>query len=374
MSRRVLAMVLLAGIAAGAAGAQGIAITVHPSRPLIERSDCCQFLNFDFVATNAGAVPAELIEIRVTGVDRRGGVLFVKRLHGQARLPGIATVPNRIVPAGGELAVLNPFHTHDRSVQIARLDYRFNVRRGGDVDTVTVVVRPLEYVTRTRLVVPVIGRVLVHDGHDFYAHHRRLDITRFKDTDMKQFDRYAYDLTLVDERGELHPPGNPRIETSFGWGATVVAPGDGTIIDAENGAIDRLPGAPPFDEAAVGTDYRQFLGNFVVIDHHNGEYSVLAHLRQGSVSVARGDRVRAGQRIAQIGVSGEGGRVPHLHYQLQDGPDPFRSEGLPSSFTAFHRLRGTTRIPVARGQIDTGDIVDGSPGSGARVSPPRNQP
>lgn len=357
--RRVIA---LAVVVAAPAVAQPVAITVHPVRPLIERSDCCQFLNFDFVATNPASQAAELIEIGVVGLDRADGVLFRRRLHGQARLPAIATIPNRIVPASGELAVLNPFHTLDGSLRIARLRYQFQFRRGPGVDTVTVAVDPLEYRTRTRLVVPVAGRVLVHDGHEFYAHHRRLDITRFKDTGMKQFDRYAYDLTVVDRHGELRPAGTTSVETSFGWGATVMAPGDGVVIDAENGSVDRLPGAPPFDEEAVGTDYRQYLGNFVVIDHRNGEYSVLAHLRQGSVRVTRGDRVRAGQPIAQIGVSGEGSPrpVPHLHYQLQDGPDPFRSEGLPSTFTGFHRLRGSRRIAVARGQIDTGDIVEGS--------------
>ncbi|MDX2059609.1 MAG: hypothetical protein SFV24_17495 [Gemmatimonadales bacterium] len=171
----------------------------------------------------------------------------------------------------------------------------------------------------------------MHDGHEFHAHHRRLDITRFKDTGMKQVDRYAYDLTVVDPQGELRPAGTTSVETSFGWGATVMAPGDGVVIDAENESVDRLPGAPPFDEEAVGTDCRQYLDTFVVIDHRNGG-------------------------------SGEGSPrpVPHLHYQLQDGPDPFRSEGLPSTFTGFHRLRGSRRIAVARGQIDTGDIVEGS--------------
>lgn len=350
---------LLSVAAPSRAPAQPITIAVHPTRPLIERSSCCQFLNFDFVATNVGDLPAELTEIRMTGYDRSGGVLFVRRLHGQAVMPGIATVPKRIVPGKGVLAVLNPFHTLDGSLPIARLSFRFQLVRGAAVDTVTVPVEPLEYPTKTQLVVPVVGRVLVHDGHDFYAHHRRLDITRFTDTGMKQFDRYAYDFTLVDERGDLRRSGGTGIERWLGWEAPVVAPGDGVVLDSENEAVDRVAGAPPFDEAAVGTDYRQYLGNFVVIDHQNGEYSVLAHLRHGTVTVKRGDRVRAGQPIARIGLSGESSTVsvPHLHYQLQDGPDPFRSEGLPSLFTSFDRLHGARRVPVARGHLETGDIV-----------------
>ncbi|MEO8453259.1 MAG: M23 family metallopeptidase [Gemmatimonadota bacterium] len=339
--------------------AQPVAIAVHPARPLIERSSCCQFLNFDFVLTNPGEEPSELFEIRVTGLDQVGGVLFTRRLHGQAVMPGILTIPKRIVPAKGEIPILNPFHTLDGSLRIARLDYLFQLRRGDRVDSVAVQVEPKEYRTKTRLVIPVVGRVLVWDGHEFYAHHRRLDITRFKDTEMKQFDRYAYDLTLVDERGEVRKQGDSGPTTVFGWQAPIVAPGDGMVIDAEQDVADQLPGMPPFDEAAVGTDYRKLLGNFVIIDHQNGEYSVMCHMRQRSLTVKKGDRVRAGQRIGKIGNSPGGATVAHLHYQLQDGPDPFVSEGLPSSFTGFYRLLGGKRVPVTRGQIDTGDIVEG---------------
>jgi hypothetical protein len=37
-------------------------------------------------------------------------------------------------------------------------------------------------------------------------------------------------------------------------------------------------------------------GNYIVIDHGNGEFSHLGHLKPGSAKVAVGDKVRAGQR------------------------------------------------------------------------------
>ncbi|PTL82866.1 hypothetical protein DAT35_18020 [Vitiosangium sp. GDMCC 1.1324] len=39
----------------------------------------------------------------------------------------------------------------------------------------------------------------------------------------------------------------------------------------------------------------ELAGNVVVIDHGGGEYSLLAHMQQGSVTVKAGDKVRAGQ-------------------------------------------------------------------------------
>ena len=64
------------------------------------------------------------------------------------------------------------------------------------------------------------------------------------------------------------------------------------------------------------------MGNCVIIDHGNSEYSVVAHMQQGSVTVKVGERVAAGQVIGKLGNSGDS-FGPHLHYQLQSGPQLF---------------------------------------------------
>ena len=55
------------------------------------------------------------------------------------------------------------------------------------------------------------------------------------------------------------------------------------------------------------------------------------HLQQGSASVAVGDPVQPVQVIGRPGNSGDAFR-PHLHYQLQDGPDVLRANSLPVKF------------------------------------------
>lgn len=56
--------------------------------------------------------------------------------------------------------------------------------------------------------------------------------------------------------------------------------------------------------------------------------AVLAHLRRGSLQVAVGERVVAGQQLAECGNSGNSSD-PHVHFQLMDGPDIPTAHGLP---------------------------------------------
>lgn len=72
-------------------------------------------------------------------------------------------------------------------------------------------------------------------------------------------------------------------------------------------------------------------GNHVTIEHADGEYSVLAHLQEGSTTVAEGDSVAAGDVIGKCGNSGHS-TEPHLHYQLQDGPNFWTAAGLVPRF------------------------------------------
>jgi len=56
-----------------------------------------------------------------------------------------------------------------------------------------------------------------------------------------------------------------------------------------------------------------------VVDIGDGRYVVLAHLKQGSVTVQVGDVVRRGEPLAAIGNSGHTSE-PHLQMQVQDSP------------------------------------------------------
>ncbi len=96
----------------------------------------------------------------------------------------------------------------------------------------------------------------------------------------------------------------------------VLAAADGMVLGIRNGVPDTGQGGFP-----EGQD----CGNGVVLDHGDGWQTQYCHLAQGSVTVAAGDRVTAGQPIGTIGFSGNT-EFPHLHLSVRrDGAhiDPF---------------------------------------------------
>lgn len=158
--------------------------------------------------------------------------------------------------------------------------------------------------------------------------------------------RFAYDLVIA--RGAATHSGDAaRNESYHCFGAPVLAPGDGTVAARMDGIADNVPGV---------MNAAQPLGNHVVLDHGNGEYSFLAHLKRGSLAVQQGQAVRAGDVIGQCGNSGNSSE-PHLHYHLQTTPVFGQGEGLPAQFIAYL----ADGRPVARGEPTRGQTVAPAP-------------
>lgn len=61
-------------------------------------------------------------------------------------------------------------------------------------------------------------------------------------------------------------------------------------------------------------------GNYVIIEHENKEYSMLAHLKKNSIQVKVGELVKEGQHIGRCGNSGNSSE-PHLHFQIMNSID-----------------------------------------------------
>jgi murein DD-endopeptidase MepM/ murein hydrolase activator NlpD len=83
-------------------------------------------------------------------------------------------------------------------------------------------------------------------------------------------------------------------------------------------------------EKGVGSDNIQG-GNYVFIDHENGEYARYCHLLE-EIPVKAGDRVAQGDVIGYVGNSGQS-MEPHLHLELLDSPDIYTANGLPIVFS-----------------------------------------
>lgn len=251
---------------------------------LIERG-AEQYLNFDFSITNRTDDTLHVDAVTVSVRDR-AGVLALRRSVDQSGFsPGVLTLqPDRVIPPRSVGIVFNPFFAFDPALDVATLTYEFRFERSGHAPVFArTVVRPIAYVPRTSLTLPIRGRVLVVDGHDFLSHHRRLDPTL---PVAKQygfgpnFMRYALDLAVVDVQGNLydHARGdNTQRAVYYGFGVPVYAPAVGTVVAAYDGQPDNMPYTKNYFEAAgLAGDPMSFDGNYIVIDHGHGEYRLLA--------------------------------------------------------------------------------------------------
>ena len=127
------------------------------------------------------------------------------------------------------------------------------------------------------------------------------------------------------------------------WGREVLAPADGEVVYARNDVPDNGPGVAPEGVFPKLSDpIEATAGNAVVISHGNSEYSVMMHMQKGSVRVTKGQAVKRGDVIGLIGSSGDS-FGPHLHFQVQTGPELFRHPSVP---VVFENLKGTS---LARG-------------------------
>lgn len=343
--------------------AQAPLVRLLPAQPLVERMRDGQQLNFDLVYENPGTQALELVGLELTREDAQGRFIGQRRLdrNGDSTTMSVATLPNRSLPAKGKLVVFNPFtrFAADDAAGSMRMEAIFSAGKDAAEQRVSIDLAPVVFVPRTRLMLPLRGEVFVHDGHDFTAHHRRLDITGGMTTHFgitANFMRYAHDFVVTDAQGKLFRTDGATPEDWYGFGAPVLAAGEGVVRGLHDGMADnRKGGPPPFDQAALMKNLKLFLGNHVLIDHGNGEYSLFAHLKQGSVRVREGQRVARGEQIGAMGMSGDAFLV-HLHYQLQSGPG--FEEGLPAYFQNVRKRTSDGWSDAYTGPVDSGDVVE----------------
>ena len=196
------------------------------------------------------------------------------------------------------------------------------------------VVLPVEtFAQKTSLIYPFKGKGIITNAGVTNGGHRN------------RSGQFALDGVGLDDRYGVYVAGSGKKSADYaGWGRTIMAPAAGKIVEVRADRPDQ-----PDPEASDPKFYAPEFpnggdpGNHVVIDHGNGEFSLLAHFQAGSVVVKLGDQVKQGQTLGKLGSSGDT-TTPHLHYQLQSGPDIVWSDGLPCTFgniDASVLVRGT---------------------------------
>ena len=104
-------------------------------------------------------------------------------------------------------------------------------------------------------------------------------------------------------------------------GVNVLASADGRVLGLRNTMPDKLVETNADRAAYKGKE----CGNGLVLEHGDGWETQYCHMKLGSVSVKKGQFVKAGDVIGQVGLSGKT-QFPHVHLSVRHNKkkiDPF---------------------------------------------------
>ncbi len=149
----------------------------------------------------------------------------------------------------------------------------------------------------TSFILPFYGKWTVSQAHDGEFTH-------------KEGWRHAWDFVITDEKDYQYKNQGLFTHDYYCYGKSVTAPASGTIEEI----VDDIP-----DNEIGKFNLVNNWGNTIIIKHDDYLFSSLNHLKPGSINVKIGDKIRSGQKIAEVGNSGRS-PYPHLHFQLQETP------------------------------------------------------
>jgi urea transporter/murein DD-endopeptidase MepM/ murein hydrolase activator NlpD len=143
----------------------------------------------------------------------------------------------------------------------------------------------------------------------------------------------ALDFEIRDDEGQTWKAEGLHRADYYCYDKPVVAPMDGFVQEITNNV----------EENEIGTvNTRQNWGNTIILNHQNGLFSQISHLRKDSYKVSVGEFVSRGAVLANCGNSGRS-PYPHLHFQLQFSPQiGSRTESYPIAYF-LERPEGETK-------------------------------
>lgn len=140
-----------------------------------------------------------------------------------------------------------------------------------------------------------------------------------------------------------------------GVGVLAAAPG---VVAATRDGMEDSPVTPESRASIKGRE----CGNAVRVDHAEGWQTLYCHMKRGSIAVRQGDRVEAGDRLGEVGLSGLT-NAPHLHLGLLHDSsivDPFnpadRDQCGPPGDTLWAMV-----LPYARSGLFTAGFATAMP-------------
>lgn len=121
---------------------------------------------------------------------------------------------------------------------------------------------------------------------------------------------FALDFVIQDDEQKTYYRTGVNREDYYCYNKPVLAPLDGYVYDIHNHVEEN---------SIIGVNTEQNWGNSIIINHLNGLYSQISHIKKDSFVVSIGDYVTRGAMLAACGNSGRSPE-PHIHFQLQTIP------------------------------------------------------
>jgi hypothetical protein len=326
----------------------------HPTFPWLG-SDHRYHVSYDLQLTNASPLPATLTRVDIVDARRPGTV--VGSISGpelvdpscpfgncnRLRVLPSSDAPNAVIPPGGSRALLVDltFDSLDQAPSTVAHRLFLTGAAGPPAQKPT----PISYLAapfdisagRPR----VIGAPL--EGDNWVAGNgccgtgfpHRPSLNTFSGK-LSNSQRFAIDWLRLNDRGEFYSGDKTKNESYADYGAPVYAVADGTITSTLDTVEAGTPGILPANDPALAPKItiENVDGNHVIMDIGGGVWAMYAHLIKGSLLVKPGDRVRKGQKIAELGNTGNS-NAPHLHFQLMDSPSLVQADALPYVIDRF---------------------------------------
>jgi hypothetical protein len=172
--------------------------------------------------------------------------------------------------------------------------------------------------------------------------------------------RFAVDWEQMDASGRIYTGPREKLESYAIFGQPALAVANALVVSIIDGEPEQTPGSYPTNIALDKAD-----GNSIILELGEKRYALYAHLQPGSIKVHRGEKVHPGQVLGLVGDTGNS-VVPHLHFQVMDGPSSFSSNGLPYEISDFE-VTGKSPGTEAFDQAES----DGTPLPVTPISPPQ---
>jgi len=251
---------------------------------------------------------------------------------------------------------------HVGQVKMDGMEIKLTIKSGRRKTVASFPVQLTLYEVKGKYIFPVKGDVQMAFLPLSYIHHRGSASQEF-----------AMDLVGANQKDaasftEISRPKPTMLSEYSIWGREVLAIGDGVVLEmGDKFPEERMSDPVQFTKPGYALNLIKELipkigwtnavaGNYVVIDHRNGEFSAYCHLQEGSVRVKPGDNVNKGMVIAKVGNTGNSG-APHLHFQLMDSQNFFIANGLPMMFENVPAQVMIAEFPVKGNTLSFSDSI-----------------